>query len=300
MTNLFTDENIERSINILSMTYENIKAKLKSEIKVDEDAFIFHTMQHNITPIIEYNDHLICLYKNAIIRQMTAGIYYVADIPNSGLNNEFGHGFERYIGIILQKLNYEAKYKIQPEVKYLKGTHKSTDWIIEDDETIVFLECKTRRQPVGQKRYSTAENQDLFIYAAGEITKIYKCYYDYKNNRIKELEYTPNKVFIPLIVFLEDGWYMDVSHKINEQVKANLEELSLDSSIVDSNPFTIYSCADLEQQMQIMFEVGFKKFFDHSFSEEVSTTSKSYSYQDFFSDDFTKMLDSIRLTNECK
>ena len=289
----FNRENMSKTLNILSIPYSEIKDRLKSEFIYDENTFLFHGNQHIKTPVIKYNGHLICLYAAVLLKQATAGVYYTAEIfaPQYNLNNPFGKGFEKYIGLLLTKLNGNAKFKITPELKYNRGSNKTSDWIIIEDSSIIFLECKTKRQVLESKLYSSGqeEEQRLQAYAAQEISKIYKVYDDYKENRISELPFDPAKSFIPLIVFLEDGFYLDINNEITDNVKNTLQNKGISSDIVDEFPFHIFSVSDFEYKSQIMFEIGFRNYFIGIKTGNISQDYiEHFNYIDYFSDDFER------------
>jgi len=288
---IFSKENLSTVINIVSTSYSEIKEVLKSEIVYDENTFLFHGSQHIITPIIRYNGHLICLYADILLKQTTAGIYYTAEIydKKNNLNNPFGKGFEKYVGLILNKLNTDSKFRITPELKYNKGTNRTSDWIINEDSSIIFLECKAKRQVLKSKLYSSGQEEEkqLQEYVAEEISKIYKVYNDYSTNIIQDLPYTPSKSFIPLIVFLEDGFYLETNDEITDRIKGILNSKGISPNLVNEYPFHIFSISDFEYKVQIMFEIGFYNYFTKTKSNNISQDYiEHFKYIDYFSDDF--------------
>ncbi|MEA5128309.1 MAG: hypothetical protein VB074_09005 [Proteiniphilum sp.] len=290
----FNETNMSKVLGLLSDDYVSIKSRLKSEMVYDEDAFLFFGKGHIRTPIIHYNSHLICLYPGVLLKQATAGVYYTAEIYDKkyNLNNQFGKGFEKYIGIILNKLNKDGKYKITPEIKYNKGVNKTSDWIVIEDSSLVFIECKTKRQILETKLYSSGTDEDsgLQDYAANEISKIYKVYNDYRNNEISDLKYDSSKSFIPIIVFLEDGFYLDINKEIPAKIKEILLSKGISPELVDEYPFHIFSVSDFEYKLQIMFKMGFSTYFTKLAAGEISQDYiERFDYIDYFSDDFVDL-----------
>lgn len=288
------ETNMSKVLGLLSDDYVSIKNRLKSEMVYDEDAFLFFGKGHIKTPIIQYNSHLICLYPGVLLKQATAGVYYTAEIWDNkfNLNNQFGKGFEKYIGIILNKLNKDEKYEITPEIKYHKGINKTSDWIVTEDSSLIFIECKTKRQILETKLYSSGTDEDsgLRDYAANEISKIYRVYNDYRNNKISDLKYDSSKAFIPIIVFLEDGFYLDVDKEIPAKIKEILLSKDISPELVDEYPFHIFSASDFEYKLQIMFKMGFSTYFTKSSAGEISQDYiERFDYIDYFSDDFVDL-----------
>jgi len=290
----FNRRNMSKVLDILSESYTSLKRSLKSEMVYDENTFLFHGNQHIKTPIIRYNGHLICLYAEVLLKQATAGMYYTAEIykPEYNLNNPFGKAFEKYVGIILEKLNKKKEYHISPEIEYDKRRKKTSDWIVIEDASIIFIECKTKRQVIGSKLYSSGKEEEIKLqqYAAKEITKIYKVFNDYKKNSISELPYI-DKHFIPIIIFLEDGLYLNIYQEISNQIKESLEQEGICSDIVDEYPFQIFSVADFEIKAQIMFEMGFKNYFNELKLGNISSQLiENFNYIDYFSDELLSIL----------
>lgn len=289
----FNKTNMSKIFDILSISYSEIKTLLKSEITYDDNTFLFHGNQHIKTPVIRHGGHLICLYSDVLLKQVTAGMYYKAEIFDKkyNLNNPFGKGFEKYIGTILGKLE-NKKNQIIPELKYNKGSNKTSDWIIIDDSSIIFIECKTKRQVLESKLYSSGQEEEerLQAYVAQEISKIYKVYDDYSKNLIPELPYTPDKSFIPLIVFLEDGLYLDINNEITNYSKGKLQSKGISPALVDNFPFHIFSVSEFEHKVQIMFEVGFENYFNGIKDGSITQDRiEKFDYIDYFSDDFISL-----------
>lgn len=290
----FNEANMSKVLELLSDDFDSIKSRLKSEIKYDEDAFLFFDKQHIKTPIIQYNSHLICLYPDVLLKQTTAGVYYLAEIYNEkyNLNNQFGKSFESYIGLILTKLNKDGKYEIKSEINYNKGGNKTSDWIVIEDSSLIFIECKTKRQILKTKLYSSGTDEDCGLkdYVANEISKIYKVYNDYRNNKIQDLKYDGSKFFIPLIVFLEDGFYLDIDKEIPAKIKEILVTKGISPELVDEYPYRIFSVSNFEYDLQIMFQIGFKNYFTKLAQGEITQSfAKEFNYVDFFSDDFNDL-----------
>ncbi len=294
---IFRTDNILKTLQILSMPYLDIKEKLKSQVVYNEDAFIFYNQQHIKTPIWRYNGYLICPYKDVLLRQITGGMYYYAEIyePEYDLNDVFGRGFEKYIGLILSKLNAPKKVNVIPEISYSagkgKGHNRTSDWLIIDDSCIVFIECKTRRQSVSFKKHSTSKEYEekTLDGVAKAVVQIYKTYNDYTNNLLADLPFDESKHFIPMVVFLEDGQYMDVSETIKDLVKEKLVESGLDATVVDDYPFHLYSADQFEFDVQLMFHFGFDTYFSKRHGGELpAELIQNFPYVQYFDEDFTK------------
>jgi hypothetical protein len=87
-----------KALKLLSLDFKKLKES--TIIKYDENSFVFHDSQHIITPIIELDGELICLFRNLLLRQFTRGAYYLTGIAdNAQLSDCYGKRFEDYIGL---------------------------------------------------------------------------------------------------------------------------------------------------------------------------------------------------------
>lgn len=172
--------NMQKTISILSLPLYDLREILKSSVRYDHNIFNYHNSPHLVYPIIDYVEHLYCPVPQYLLKQLTAGIYYIADIPNANLQKSFGDGFEKYIGEILQCYNKNG-FTIIPEIIYNKKQNKSSDWIVMDQNSIIFIECKTKRLRCESKELLSITNElekDIQDISSG-VSQLYKVYEDY-------------------------------------------------------------------------------------------------------------------------
>lgn len=93
-----------------------------------------------------------------------------------------------------------------------------------------------------------------------------------------------------MIVFLEDGFYLDIDKEIPVKIKKILIEKGVSPKLVDEYPFHILSVSDFEYKLQIMFQMGFKNYFGKLANGEITQTfEEEFNYIDYFSDDFNDL-----------
>lgn len=305
----FSSENIMKTLEILSLPLSNLKVSLKKELRYDENSFNTNGLagsripifSHLAKPIFEFNNKFYCLFPEQLLQQFTSGMYYIAEIYKSNkLDNPFGSAFEDYVGLILEKNNVSKNLRILKEFTYKDGKNKNktSDWVIETDDAIVFIECKTKRLRKESKMYENNETDDKKTIKESDTTKIaeaveqvYKVYAHYSNNMIPELNYDSSKVFIPIVLTLEE-WFAQfptINDKITELVKLKLKVE--DVALVDKYKFHIFSISDFESIVQIMFSFGFKNYFDkfnaHEITEEIK---QNFEYKNYFEDEMNCIL----------
>jgi len=285
---MISEENIRRTLSILSISLADLRSVLKKEIVYDMNTFITHEYSHVRFPIIENNDIIFCLFRNQLLNQITSGMYYVSEIyKNDKLSKPFGDGFEDYVELVLNRCNLSNKMQIRKEIKYIKkdSEARTSDIIIESAQDIVFIECKTKRLRIESKKYSSVLPSDINEIVKA-VVQVYKVYSDYSNNLIPDLSFAPNKSFVPLVVTLEE-WYAgtpDVADDIAVLVKSSLRELNLDDAITDEFKYHIISIANFEKEAQIMFVIGFSNYFDQL--KRGKLNKEEFKYRNLFDDDF--------------
>lgn len=281
----FSEKNMSKTLSILSTGLSELREQLKQQLKYDSNTFITHDYEHVKKPIFEFNQNLYCLIPDLLFNQFTSGVYYLAEIYDNKykLNNAFGSCFEQYVGIVLNK-NQRDKMKITKELKYNRGQNKTSDWIIESNETIVFIECKTKRLQMQSKKYEDINRSD-FNSIVEAVFQTYQVYNFYKNGKIKDLEYNPKKFFIPIIITLEE-WYAgipDLNEEIKTTVKDRLKSASINNDIVEKFKFYITSISNFEMDIQIMTKVGFREYYDGIRSGEIK--KDEFKFESYFKEE---------------
>lgn len=294
----FSLGNMVRTMELLTLPLNELKIELKRVASYNGDIFITQGYPHVTHPVFELNDILYCMYPDYLLNQLTYGTYYLADIGNNEnqLAKAFGEGFERYVGTILSKNNVEYQYHISPEIIYFIGKRtnlKTSDWIIETTDAIVFIECKTKKLRLNSKNFTDYEetlNEDL-QHMVNAAIQLYKVYNHYVDGLIPGLTYDPDKKFFPLVVTLED-WFAggpDTDEFIRAGIKDEFVKNTFNTSILDKFPFKSYSMNQLELDIQLMFSSGFVTYFERLNRGTISTEDrKNFPYIDYFNEEFDK------------
>lgn len=263
----FFYQNMQKTISILSLPLYDLREKLKISARYDHNIFNYNSSPHLVYPIIDYLEDLYCPVPQYLLNQFSAGIYYIADIPKSNLHKSFGDGFEKYIGDILQYYN-KNRFTIVPEIIYNKKQNKSSDWIVQDQNSIIFIECKTKRLRCESKELLSITNElekDIQDISNG-VFQLYKVYEDYKNDKIPELSYNSNFTFFPILLTLED-WFAS-SPSFDEEISSNVRQkimsAKIDLEAFETFKYKIISASSFERDFQIMASEGAVNYFKMS------------------------------------
>lgn len=288
---LISSEMFESFLNHFSMSIEKAKQEMQETYRRDE-TILYSYNPLTSKPILTYKNSFICPLHLLLFHQITSGIYYFL-VNKRGFQNAFGRSFEKYIGEVLKDVLRKSRIKIYPEQLYGKEHKRSSDWLLIDSESIVFIECKTKRLTFSSKSELNVKDglENDLKKMASFITQIYKTYIDYSQGKYVNIAFDKTKVLYPLVVTLEP-WYISMNIRIipmlDNLIKAEFEHNQLPVYLLDEHPYQILSCRDFESDIQLMNQLGFKKYFSLN-NEEKINLKKEFKFKEIFKGQFKKL-----------
>jgi len=272
-SNGLSKEHLDTLLDHYSKGLPELVTILTNEQKIDENyAYNYHSLK--AYPIIrtEFRGEnvLACPFTNLLVWRMTSGIFYEIN-KETGFSTAWGNAFQNYVGEVSKKSNFT----VLPEQEYIvkKGKREdTTDWIIHDGDTVLFIECKARRPTIDVKSVLDEDvvKRDLKAMALA-IVQVYKNihdylggYYEIGSENKKELD------MYPIIVTLEE-WYIfnpSIVKMINESLIAELDKEDIPRDYINKMPWSIVSIHDFEYLTQIINSVGIKAVFQKRFSSK--------------------------------
>lgn len=244
---------------------DDAKNLLKKYQQVNENLFYsYNPLLAN--PILIRNDYFFCPNPLSIYWIIREGLYYKI-VNEIGFSDAFGPSFEKYIGEVLHKC-CNNNISIFPEAIYGKPEKRTTDWLLVDNKSVMFIECKTKRLTLDSKTKIDLDGSkgilnDLKI-LANEIRKVYTTYLDFTNDKYPQPKFDSTKNTFLTIVTLEDWFiYLNplISNKLNELVKQSFIENQIDINLITKYPYTIFSAKDFEREIQIINSIGMAEYF---------------------------------------
>lgn len=298
-----TLENLKRVLNRFSCELTTLKNKLLSEQEMNEKfAYSYHSLRAYPIMKMTYNnkDSYVCPLPTLFVWRLTSGIYYEI-YKEEGFDNAFGRSFQNYIGEVLKNSNVENKININPEEEYYVGRERkdTIDWIADEAEAALFIECKTKRMTILAKVALNSEealDKDLDI-LADAVIQAYENINNYRNNEYPNYKFNKEKMIFPLVVTLEE-WYLfidKIREKVGEKVKEKFNESSLPVSWLNELPYSICSTQEFEELMQIIQIVGIKKFMS---SKVFDREKRSWLFSSYMSSDFPEELNKTQFLFE--
>ena len=287
-------ENIEKFLKIFSISINELKEKVKNEREFN-DKFVYSFSSLRAFPIIKMiyfgQERLVCPLPTLLFWRITSGVYY--EICNEkNFDNYFGLSFQNYVGEVIKEATAtNKKINFQAEEQYFVGTNRkdSVDWIIYDNDSALFIECKTKRLKLPAKLelndnfYVNEELEKM----ANFILQIYKTIKDYKNNRYPSFRFDKNKKIFPLVLTLEP-WYLFGDRFFNELDRILIDKLrqeKIDPSYLEQMPYSVCSVDEFEKMIQIIQKIGVSEFMQKKVFDD---DKKKWAFQPFMSNVFTE------------
>ena len=287
---LITNEMIERFFVKYSITVEEAKIEIKKNQQMNENLFYSYNPLY-AKPIIRDKDSFICPMTQLLFMQITGGTYYQIDQAQRGFDKAFGNSFEKYIGSVLEISCDPNRYSIFPEAQYGVPQKDTTDWILEDDHSVMFIECKTKRITLLSKsELDPAKGLEKDLKKMAEfICQLYKTYHDYVAGLYPQIEFNRTKQFVPLVVTLEE-WYIGYHHIISDTLRdyvtSALTDKAIDPAIIDRFPYFTMSCSDFEKNIQVINTYGIRTYFNAIRERNIDDLTNGFTYKVWHKEEF--------------
>lgn len=280
-----TQEMFDRFFELYSMDIEEAKCWMKETYRMDE-TILYSFNPITAKPILRVEGTFICPLHLLLFWQITNGLYYHI-VQEPEFKVVFGDSFENYIGEVIDDVVETETMSLYKEFIYGKEEKKTSDWLLLDDSTIVFIECKSKRMTLSAKSELDLKKglENEIDKMSGFIVQIYKTYMDYKSNKYGQIEYNENLFFVPILVTLEP-WFINYNLRIPEMVKDKVKEkltsLGIDLNLLEEHPYHIFSCQEFESEIQIITEVGGEKFIELYKTNDIIGFKKDFPYKYIF------------------
>lgn len=297
-----TQEDLDNFLDHFSCEIGELRDILLKEQEYNEK-FVYSFSSLRKFPIIkmDYEDkyRLVFPIPTLLFWRFTSGIYYEL-VGQTGFDQKFGKSFQNYVGEILYKSCPKLQIFSEDEYHLGKIRKDAVDWLIEDNNSVLLIECKTKRLAMGAKvcLVSTEDLEKELDKMASFVVQLYKTIVDYKNNKYKTAKYTKGKNIYPLVVTLEN-WFIFgnelvpiLDKKIIEQLKAN----SLSENYIKEMPYSVCSVRELEELIQIVNQVGIKNVVGE---KQTSDEYRFWAYESYISHQFSNEKKNVKpLFNE--
>lgn len=286
-----TQEMFDTFFEIYSMDIEEAREWMKESYRMDE-ALLYSFNPITAKPILIYQDTFICPMHLLLFWQITNGLYYHI-VNEKTFKTVFGDAFENYIGEVISDVIDSRKILLHKEFIYGKEEKKTSDWILIDSKSIVFIECKSKRMTISSKSELDVKKglESDIDKMATFVVQIYKTYLDYTSNKYGSIEHDDSLCFVPIVVTLEP-WFINYNLRIPEMVKNLVQQKfishDMDLELMERYPYHIFSCEEFESEIQIVSTIGGKAFAELYSTKKIIDFKKGFDYQGIFHGEYEK------------
>jgi hypothetical protein len=178
-------DTVEKFLSFTCRPWSELRKQLNEEQEYNANfAYAYNSLR--AYPLVKMshqgNDAIVCPLTTLLFWRFTGGLYYEL-ISDPRFANEFGDGFQTYVGEVIKRAWPDPKKQRISEQEYFvrKKKKRTVDWIITDDRSALFIECKAKRLSWGAKA-SLADLGPLeadIDSMASAVVQVYKTLTDY-------------------------------------------------------------------------------------------------------------------------
>jgi hypothetical protein len=259
-------ESATRLYDWISCSTEDLRLKLVSSDKLDANwALTWNPLE--AVPLIRHDsmhpERMYCPIPSLVWHKLGSGLFY--DLVNEkGFSQVYGNAFERYVGEFARSQLPGPLFGVSAAKPYIvaKQRKDGADWMIDDSDAAIFVECKTKRISHAAKLVDNdVALREQLGFLADAVVQLYK---NIEDARLGLNEWDPlAKRVYPLIVTLE-SWYLfspAVKSDLNLLVASKLADAGLNTQLVADIPFTIASCQEYEWLVLAIRKNGINSLF---------------------------------------
>jgi hypothetical protein len=219
-------------IDKFSISLSDLKSKIKEIRKYNENIlYEFNPLRQ--FPLIKHNNKIFCPFPFFLYWSLVDGVYYeLVPQKNELFNKNYGNNFQSYIGNFLNKILSDSSIKIHPEhiykLKLAQSNNASIDWIVEDENAYLFVECKTKRLLLKTKtelNISEEDDSDL-KFICNSILQMYKTFSHFITGYYQNIQYNEEKSVYLCLTMLDElfAYYESYRSKIENYLKKLFEK----------------------------------------------------------------------------
>lgn len=264
-------------LSVFSSKKSDYKFKKDNKIDVSLSSTLYANNAMFISkPFIMDGDKIMCPVPLYILNSMLDGLQYhlcLKDKQYMDSNKELAQNFEKYTGELLSNCSSSKPFTFTKEIDYIdKSNKKTSDWLLQDSDMVIFLDCKLKKLTVSSfkeiqiskidvnlaleskvlssrksinkllSNIQTPLSRDIIEFGI-DLGKIFCCFYDWKDNKIKSYPYSSDKGFCAIILTLEENYCnaFDIKDEIIRIAKQYVLEKKGEVTDINSNNAIIMS-----------------------------------------------------------
>lgn len=295
-TNISKDD-VENFLILFSKSFQEIKELIADEHLID-NTFMYQYSSLNAYPLVRFErSHkitYICSSVNRYSSQITRGVYYML-FSDIRFDNAFGNAFEDYVGNLLKETaNGGDSYAVYSQEIDNADRKRRCDWIIDQKDSFVMVECKTKRMAIDG--YTILDDEAALIKQLGiladAVVQTYQGYLIYKGEGYKPPIYPFAKIKKgSLCIVTLEKWYLygEPLEKLQQIVIDKLKAKNIDTNIIKEAPYEVMGVDDFEK-MTFLAKQG--ESIREVFKHHASGDEYSHEFSVFMNEHFKDKLKS--------
>lgn len=241
-------------------------------------------------PFVRLPRSVLCPAPALFLERMTKGIYFDLVRRGADFANSYGFAFEDYVAKVVRAADPPGRLNLEGSRKYGPSNARkdSVDWLVWDDEAVLFVECKAGRVKLGGK----IDLADRLVMEsemgklAAFIGQTYQTLSHALDGQYGFWEPAGRKIY-PMIVTL-DNWQRFgflITDLLANLVTENLRARGVDPALVEAHPYTVCAIEDFEQAIQIISRRGVETVMARKIDGEQRLWDLKAVLLNFFQDD---------------
>lgn len=289
-------EKLNLLVKFLSIESTELIKKFKGKMEINNQ-FLYNFNPLRAHPLLVHKRRLYCPIPNYLFWKITNGIYYDI-VDNKSFANAIGKSFEDYCGKVLRKGISKSSIEIIPEITYGKPEKKTCDWILKQENTYLFIECKASRLKLGSKiKLTKTDDIEKDINRMVDcVFQAYKSLNDVLKNKVENIIIPENSNIFIAILTLEE-WFITLNPIYDNQIRIlvsqKLEKNNIDS-IIMKYPYVINAISLFETQIQVIDAFGIEKFYTKVIKNEIQELNDKVEFKELFISEFYEEIISFR------
>lgn len=281
-----SEEKANAFLSFTCRTLSVLKTLLKSEQQYnDKFAYAYNSLR--AYPLIKMpfqgRDAVVCPLPTLLFWRITGGLYYEL-VEEKGFSQAFGDSFQEYVGQVVEKACPKEEIRLLAEEEYgsKKARKRSVDWIVCEDGSAIFLECKAKRLTWSAKTSLDDEGplKTDIDNLADAVVQLYRTITHYTKGQYSHFRFSANRKIYPVVVTLEN-WHLigpKMAELLQEAVVTKLIEDNISESVLRDMPYSICPVEELEPGMQVINDVGIHDFLDGLYKETENQQAGWHAY----------------------
>lgn len=239
---------------------------------------------------------LMCPAPSLLLQRLTDGLFFDLMSADSRFGNAVGQSFECYVGKVMDRIGGGA-FDLRKEARWSRPERRSVDWIVSDNSSAIFVECKLGRLDIASQTEISADPP--FVSAigrlAGNVGQLYATLSEALAGEYPHWKPDGRPVHPIVVTFNEWFCFGPFFYKhLDSLISVEFQKRNLDPTLLERHPYMVCSIAEFEG----MLAASRRSSLDSLVSEKLSPTHRQSLMRGFLADRYPGSISSAMGTFE--